>query len=110
MNRTAIVRSKRVNLYLCLAIFWVIFAVVLQIFWDTLKEHMLIPVDRSVVGFVCFILFSYNFIRWRMWRMQEKWQHEADEPPPRPRVHRDYDPTFDFSDSEPAEEKKKPPA
>ena len=94
-------------MYLVLAIFWVILAVVLQIFWDTLARHAYIPVDRSIVSFVCFVLFSYNFIRWRMARSLAQAHEQSNEPPP-PRPRREYDPTFDFSD--PKDKKSEPEA
>jgi hypothetical protein len=94
--------------YLFLAFFWLVVAVLLQIYWTTLEAHAFIPVDRSVAGFACFVLFSYNFIRWRMSRVREQARQEADEPPPRPR-HSDQpiDPTFDFSDPRSEDEQKK---
>ena len=88
-----------------LARIWVAVAVVVQIFWDVLKEHSFIPVDRTVMGLIFFILVSYNFIRWRTARMQDRWEKVDHEPPPRPRVKQPIDPNFDFSD-----EKKEPPA
>ena len=69
---------------LFLAFFWLIFAVVVQYYWDVLEKHAFIPVNRTVMGFIFFILFSYNFIRWRMRRTQQQWQKVEDEPRPRP--------------------------
>ena len=89
-------------MHLALAIFWVAFAVVVQYYWDALKDHTFIPVDRTIMGFIFFVLFSYNFIRWRLGRSRDRWEQVPHEPPTRPRV---TDPTFDFSD-----EKKEPPA
>jgi hypothetical protein len=94
--------------YLFLALFWVVVAVVLQIYWDTLVRHAYIPVDRNFVSFACFVLFSYNFIRWRMARLRDQARQEALEPPHRPR--REYDPTFDFSDPKPEDKKSEPEA
>jgi hypothetical protein len=93
--------------YLFLAFFWIGVAVVLQLYWETVVRHAYIPVDRNVVSFVCFVLFSYNFIRWRMARIRDRVQQEALEPPPRPRRIEEYDPTFDFSDAKPADAPKK---
>ena len=90
-----------------MAIFWLVLAVVLQVYWETLREHAFIPVDRSLMGFICFVMFSYCFIRWRMARVRAQAYEEVKEPlPPRPR--REYDPTFDFSD--PKEKKSEPEA
>jgi hypothetical protein len=99
--------KRGITVYLILALFWLVLAVVLQIFWETLREHAYIPVDRSIVGFVCFVLFSYNFIRWRMARVRAQAYEQLNAPPP-PRPHREYDPTFDFSD--PQEKKSEPEA
>jgi hypothetical protein len=119
-------------LHLCLAAFWLVAGVLVQIFWNDVQPHMVIPVSREVMGVIFFILFSYNFIRWRMARMLQRPDDDTTEPP-RPKViHRQYDPTFDFSkpDAEPkdtgimdkarregivdpnkkTEEKKEPPA
>jgi hypothetical protein len=99
--------------HLFLAFFWVAVAIVLQIFWETLQRHAFIPVHRNVVSVFCFVLFSYNFIRWRMERSQRQVDQDATELPPKPRVvHREYDPTFDFSkpDAEkPKDDEKKDP-
>ena len=85
-------------MYLYLALFWLVLGVLAQIYWDTLQPHAYIPVDRPVFGFIFFVLFSYNFVRWRMARMLRQSQEDTSAPPPRPRViHREYDPTFDFS-------------
>jgi hypothetical protein len=85
-------------MYLFLALFWFALGIVLQLYWDVLKDHAYIPVDRSVVGFICFVFFSFNFIRWRLARMRQQAHQEAQELPPKPRVvEKEYDPTFDFS-------------
>jgi hypothetical protein len=98
---------KGIIVYLFLALFWFVVGVALQLFWDTLEPHRFILVDRSVVGFVCFVLFSFNFIRWRLARARAQARQELDEPPsPRPR--REYDPTFDFSDPKPDDKKSEP--
>jgi hypothetical protein len=85
--------------YLGLAIFWFVVGVLIQAFWTTLQPRAHIPVDRSAMGFICFILFSYSFIRWRIMRMLQRSRDEAAEP--RRRRHRaesPIDPSFDFSD------------
>ena len=91
-------------MYLFLACFWLVVGFVIQYYWTTLQPRMLIPVDRSAMGVICFILFSYSFIRWRMQRVRQQAIEDAKEPPPRPRV---IDPTFDFSDKKSDDEKKK---
>jgi hypothetical protein len=95
-----------VLVYLILAVFWIVLAVVLQIFWDTLERHAFIPIDRTIASVVCFVLSSYNFLRWRLARAREQLQRDNTEPPSRPR--REYDPTLDFSDPEPTDEPKRP--
>ena len=97
--------------HLFMALFWFALGVVFQIYWDTLERHRFIPVSRHMVSFFFFVLFSYNFIRWRMERVRRQAHEEMLEPPPRPR-HADpeyYDPTFDFSESKPRDEKKDGP-
>jgi hypothetical protein len=87
-----------------LAIFWIVTGVLVQIFWNTVQPHMVIPVNREVMGVIFFILFSYNFVRWRMSRMLQRTYDDTTEPP-RPRVvHKEYDPTFDFSRDEKKDE------
>ena len=89
-------------MYLYLAIFWLVVGVIAQFFWDTLQEHAYIPVDRTVFGIIFFVLFSYNFLRWRMARMMHQSFDDTVEPPPRPKVvHREYDPSLDFSKPDP---------
>ncbi len=99
-------------MYLYLALFWLVVGVLAQVYWETLRDHAFVPVDRAVLGFIFFVLFSYNLIRWRLARMMRRTQEDADEMPPRPRViHSEYDPTFDFSKPD-ADDKKpddKPP-
>ena len=90
-------------MYLFLALFWFGFGIVLQVYWDTLKDHAYLPVDREVVGFICFVFFSFNFIRWRLARMRQQASQDAKELPPKPRVV-EYDPTFDFSKPKPKPE------
>lgn len=91
-------------MYLFLALFWVAVAVIVQIYWEALQEHAFIPVNRTVMGLIFFILFSYNFLRWRLSRAQQEWKPVKHTPPPRPRVVQEPDPTFDFTDD------KKPPS
>jgi hypothetical protein len=95
--------------YLGLAVFWLVIGVLMQMFWTTLQPRMMIPVDRSVMGFICFILFSYSFVRWRMMSGWGYRQPEKSDLPPRPRrVDEPIDPNFDFSDA--ADPKKPPPS
>lgn len=97
-------------MYLFLAFFWLAVGIVTQIYWDTLQAHAFIPVPRMVFGFILFVLFSYNMVRWRMARMMRQQREDTTELPPRPKViHREYDPTFDFSRPESNEEPKKDP-
>ncbi len=96
-------------MHLFLAFFWIAVAVVFQIYWETLQRHAFIPVSRNFVSFVFFVLFSYNFIRWRMARTRRQAREDAEEPPPRPQLaDRKPDPTFDFSkpDSKDGDDKK----
>jgi hypothetical protein len=105
-------------MYLCLAIFWFVSGVLLQYCWTDVAPFLQIPGDRNreIMGVIFFVLFSYNFFRWRMERMLRRAKEEANKPPPkRPVVLGDYDPTFDISKSGPGEakpngnEKKDPP-
>ncbi len=83
-------------MYIGLAIFWIVVGVILQVFWDTLKERAWIPIDRGLMAIICFIMFSYCIFRWRMARALAAAQEGSKEPPvPRPR--RAYDATLDFS-------------
>ena len=93
------------SLYLVMAGFWLIVGVTAQFYWEDLRPLMNIPVDRTVAGVVFFILFSFNFIRWRMQRAAQR--HDSEEHSPRRSrvVHREYDPTFDFSDTKPNDAK-----
>jgi len=87
--------------YLFLAAFWLVFAVVAQIFWDTLVEHAYVPVGRTAFSVICFVFFSYNFLRWRMQRALRQSQDD-ESPPPKPTVvHREYDPNLDFTKDDP---------
>ncbi|MBI3823027.1 MAG: hypothetical protein HY289_10170 [Planctomycetes bacterium] len=94
--------GRGLGVYLFLAFFWIVVAVIVQIYWDVLKQHAFIPIDRTVMGFIFFLLFSYNFLRWRMARSrQQQWEQIPQEPPPRPRVvDPPPDATFDFSDDD----------
>lgn len=93
-------------LYLVLAFFWLVSGVIIQVFWHELSRHLNFPVGREAMGVVFFILFSYNFVRWRMSR-RVRHAPDDDTPPPRPRVVKEYDPTFDFSKDD--DSKKNPP-
>jgi hypothetical protein len=91
-----------------MAIFWFVVGVVMQIYWPVLQPRMMIPVDRTVMGCICFIMFSYCFIRFRLGRMRDRWHEESDEPPPpRPRPMEPVDPSLDFSDSNAKNDAKK---
>src|SRR6516162_2678986 len=109
MNHTSS-SGKGIVVYLFLAFFWLVVGVLAQIFWADLERHAFVRVDRGIGGFIFFVLFSYNFIRWRMARVRQQAPHLANEPPPRPR-RRDQpiDPTFDFSDSRSEDDRKKDP-
>jgi hypothetical protein len=93
------------SMYLLLAIFWLIVGVFMQIYWDVLQPWANIPVDRVILGVILFVLFSYNFFRWRLSVMSERTVTDQSEPTPRPRVEREYNPELDFTD-----DKKEPPA
>ena len=86
-------------MYLFLAIFWLVVGVLIQVFWTTLKPLARIPVERETMGFICFLLFSYSLVRWRMVRMLQRAREVPDLPRrPRHRAEPPIDPTFDFSD------------
>ena len=91
-------------MHLYLTIFWLVVGVIGQYYWDTLKEHANIPIERATFALIFVVLFGYNFMRWRMTRMAQRTSHEDSEPPPRPRVEREYNPELDFE-----EDKKDPP-
>jgi hypothetical protein len=99
-----------IRVYLFLALFWLVAGVLAQIFWADLERHAIVRIDRSIGAFVFFVLFSYNIIRWRMARVRQQAIHEANEPLTHGRrADQPIDPTFDFSDSKPQDEKKKDP-
>jgi hypothetical protein len=85
-------------LYLYLALFWLSVGVTVQVFWEPISQHAMIPVSRTMMGAIFFILFCYNFVRWRMGRVLNQIKRDAEEPPRR-RTHpnAEYDPTLDFS-------------
>jgi Na+/glutamate symporter len=85
--------------HLYLAIFWLVLGVIGQFYWDTLREHMYIPVERATFGLIFVVLFGYNFFRWRMERMAKRTVTENTEPPPRPHVREEYNPELDFTDA-----------
>lgn len=110
MNRSFITPAQRIRVYLFLALFWFTVGVLVQVFWRDLEGHAFLPVDRNVAGFAFFVLFSYNFIRWRMGRLRERAIREANEMPPRPRRRDEpIDPTFDFSDPNAQDKPRKDP-
>ena len=86
-------------MHIYLAIFWFIVGVVVNVYWETLEQHRFVPVSREIVTFACFVLFSYNLIRWRLARSYARSQEELPTLPPRPRVEKsdEYNAEFDFS-------------
>ncbi len=109
MNRNSST-CKGIGVYLFLAFFWLVVGVLAQIFWADLERHAIVRIDRSIGGFVFFVLFSYNILRWRMARVRQKALDEHHETPPRRRrADQPIDSTLDFSDSKPQDEKKKDP-
>jgi hypothetical protein len=84
--------------YLYLAIFWLVLGVMLQYYWDTLARVAFIPISRELVAIFCFVLISYNMLRWRMARAAEKAHWQSNEPPP-PKPRREFDPASDLADS-----------
>ena len=102
--------SKGNHVYLFLAFFWLVIGVLLQLFWTTLQPFAHIPVDRNIISFVCFMLFSYNLVRWRMSRVLLRDSPRYQDAPPRPRRGEpEYNPAFDFSDPKPDDESKAKP-
>ena len=97
-------------MYLYLAIFWFSFGVVMRIFWSDLEPHLRdrnIGVNRDVILFVCFVLFCYNMVRWRMTRALKQALERAKEEDERPKRRNEVvDPTFDFSDPKPEDNDK----
>jgi hypothetical protein len=102
MTAGPIAKEVAVWLHLALAVFWFVTGVLVQIYWSSLQPMMNIPLNRETMGFIFFALFSNNFLRWRFERSRMRF-HDDRTPPPKPKVvHREYDPTFDFSkDDEP---------
>ena len=95
-------------MYLFFVFFWLVVGALFQIYWASIQPLALIPVDRYLMGLICFIMFSYSFLRWRMTRARKQTSRDADES----RSHRaaqPIDPTFDFSDSEPPKEQRNDP-
>jgi hypothetical protein len=93
--------------YLYIAFFWLGVGAVLQIFWFDIEPTLRnshFTVDRSLLGLLCFVLFSYNFIRWRMARMLQR-ARQKDDDPPRRRADQKIDPTFDFTDRKTPDER-----
>lgn len=97
-------------LYLMLALFWLMLGIFVQVFWTSISSAMNIPIDRTLMGVIFFILFLYNFVRWRMTQMLQR-NREEREPPrrPAPAEKLEYDPALDFTKPTPEEEKKDPP-
>jgi hypothetical protein len=89
-------------LHLILAIFWLVAGIIVQIFWTTLSQLMNFPVSRELMGFIFFVLFSYNFIRWRLARIRQPVDDDTSAAP-KPKV---IDPTFDFSKPDPRDDEK----
>ena len=93
-------------MYLFLAAFWLVVGVLIQVFWETLQPLARIQADRTAMGFICFLLFSYSLVRWRMVRMLRRAREEPDLPRRhRHRAEQPIDPTFDFSDRKPDDDK-----
>src|SRR5262245_38255297 len=86
------------SMYMFLAIFWLIVGVLMQVYWDTIQPWANIPVDRVLLGVILFVLFSYNFFRWRLSVASERTIPEKNDSPPRPRIEREYNPELDFTD------------
>lgn len=84
-------------MYLGMALFWLIVGILIQVFWADLQPRMNFQIDRTMMGLLCFVLFSYSFVRWRMAQMRER-SRQAEEPPRRRHPEQPIDPTFDFSD------------
>ncbi len=55
-------------MYIGLAIFWLAVGIILQVYWETLKDRALIPIDRGLMALICFIMFTFCIFRWRMAR------------------------------------------
>ena len=73
-------------MYLCLAIFWFVVGVLLRIYWQDVQAFLHNDsFNPNVVSFVCFVLFCYNMIRWRMMRALAKLRDKAAPPPRRSR-------------------------
>jgi hypothetical protein len=86
-------------MHLYLAIFWLVIGVLGQVYWETLKQHAYIPVERATFALIFVVLFGYNFMRWRLTRMAQRSYHDDSPPPPKPRVvEHEYNPELDFSD------------
>ena len=95
-------------MHLYLAFFWLVMGVIMQVYWTELSRLAFIPVDRTVLSFIFFALFSYNFIRWRVRRIIERNQREAKEALHRHRrADVESDPALDFSDPKVEEPEKK---
>jgi hypothetical protein len=111
MNGSFITPSRKgIPVYLVLALFWLGVGVLVQIFWRDLEGHSFLPVDRRLAGFGFFVLFSYNFLRWRMARVREQAIREFHEMPARPRRREEpIDPAFDFSEPNAEDKQKKDP-
>src|SRR2546422_1074578 len=65
-------------MYLYLAMFWLVTGVLVQIFWSELAPLAQFPINRNMMGAVFFVLFSYNFIRWRLARAMQQARREAE--------------------------------
>ena len=97
-DESGLYRPSGFRMHLYLAIFWLVVGVIGQVYWDTLKDRMNVPIERSTFLLIFVVLFGYNFMRWRMTRMAERSVSDASDPPPRPRVKREYNPDLDFGD------------
>jgi hypothetical protein len=86
--------------YLFLALFWLGVGILLQVFWESFAQFAHIPVERTTVGVFCFILMSYNFMRWRLAHMMNNRRLRANAPSNERREPREYDPNLDFSQAD----------
>lgn len=89
-------------MYLYLAIFWLVLGVMVQVFWDAIEARTHPYVGRGGMGIVFFILFSYNFFRWRLAQSMQRRSDEIQRAANPPHHDKDeYNPAFDFSKDDP---------
>ncbi len=97
-------------MYRFLAFFWLVMGINLlvlpQAYPQLLEAFPLLERNTPLAGF-CFALSVYNMIRWRLIRARElEREREREEAIQRRHMGRPTDPTFDFSDTQPGDEKK----